>query len=138
MVREKYFEKTFKITDDDIKMFAEVSGDMNPLHLDEEYAKNTVYQERICHGMLIGSYISSIIGNDFPGIGTIYLSQNLIFKKPVKIGDTIIITVSYLEELEKGRVGLETICKNQYGDIVVDGKAIVIPPKDFICRFSKG
>jgi 3-hydroxybutyryl-CoA dehydratase len=132
MTNEMYFEKTFKITDENIKRFAKISGDNNPLHLSNKYAKNTIFKGRICHGMLIGSYISAIVGNDFPGIGTIYVSQNLVFKKPVRIDDDITIRVSFVEPVKKNRVKLEITCKNQFGDIVIEGQAIVVPPASFL------
>ncbi len=131
MSKTKSFEKSFLITEENIKLFAEVTGDKNPIHIDEEYAKGTIFKERICHGMLIGSYISAIIGNDFPGRGTIYLSQVLFFKKPVKIEDVISIKISFIEAIKKNRIRLITNCTNQFGETVVEGEAVVIPPESF-------
>ena len=128
MNRKKFFEKVFKITEEDIKKFAEVSLDFNPLHLDEKYAKETIFGERICHGMLLAGFISSIIGNDFPGHGTIYLSQYLNFLKPIKIGDVITIKVTLDSIITVTRWKLKTICINQNKNIVIDGEAVVVPP----------
>jgi 3-hydroxybutyryl-CoA dehydratase len=114
----------------DVILFGGVSGDLNPAHFNEEYSKNTMFKGRIAHGMLSAGYISTVLGMQLPGPGTIYLSQELKFTSPVKFGDTITATVEVIEKLEeKNRLILETICTNQKGDIVVKGKAIVMPPK---------
>lgn len=114
----------------DVILFGGVSGDLNPAHFNEEYSKNTMFKGRIAHGMLSAGYISTVLGMHLPGPGTIYLSQELKFTAPVKFGDTITATVEVIEKLEgKNRLILETICTNQKGDIVVKGKAIVMPPK---------
>jgi len=131
MNNKNYFEKSYSISDEIVKKFAEVSGDKNPLHLDEQYARNTIFKGRIAHGILIASFISSIIGNDFPGAGTIYVSQNLNFKKPIKIGDEITIKIFIVKKFEKGRIELETRVVNQYNETVITGNSIVIPPNDF-------
>jgi len=89
------------VTDEDILKFAEVTGDVNPIHLDEDYAKVSVFGERIAHGMISAGYISAIFGTRFPGAGSIYLSQSLKFKAPVKIGDTVETTVSIIGLNEK-------------------------------------
>jgi len=114
----------------DVILFGGVSGDLNPAHFNEEYSKNTMFKGRIAHGMLSAGYISTVLGMHLPGPGTIYLSQELKFTAPVKFGDTITATVEVIEKLEeKNRLILETICTNQKGDIVVKGKAVVMPPK---------
>ncbi|WP_326513883.1 MaoC family dehydratase [Clostridium intestinale] len=114
----------------DVILFGGVSGDLNPAHFNEEYSKNTMFKGRIAHGMLSAGYISTVLGMQLPGPGTIYLSQELKFTSPVKFGDTITATVEVIEKLEeKNRLILETICTNQKGDIVVKGKAVVMPPK---------
>ncbi|WP_238903908.1 MaoC family dehydratase [Clostridium sp. YIM B02506] len=114
----------------DVILFGGVSGDLNPAHFNEEYSKNTMFKGRIAHGMLSAGYISTVLGMQLPGPGTIYLSQELKFTSPVKFGDTITATVEVIEKLEeKNRLILETTCTNQKGDIVVKGKAIVMPPK---------
>lgn len=113
----------------DIEAFAEVSGDNNPVHLDEAYAKTTTFGERIAHGMLSAAYISAILGTRLPGPGAIYLSQSLRFRRPVKIGDLVVAraTVTALDEA-KGRVTLETVCEVG-GKTVMDGEAVVIAPR---------
>ena len=113
----------------DIEAFAEVSGDNNPVHLDEDYARTTTFGERIAHGMLSGAYISAILGTKLPGPGAIYLSQTLRFRRPVKIGDLVVAraTVTELDEA-KSRATLSTVCEVN-GKTVVDGEAVVIAPK---------
>ncbi|MFY9174642.1 MAG: MaoC family dehydratase [Peptococcia bacterium] len=116
------------ITDEVIRAFADVSEDRNPLHLDEEFAKDTIFKERIAHGMITAGLISAVIGTQLPGLNTIYLKQDLNFTAPVKIGDTITVEVEVLEKLEKKNVRLSTIARNQNGDVVVKGEAIVKKP----------
>jgi 3-hydroxybutyryl-CoA dehydratase len=113
----------------DIEAFAEVSGDMNPVHLDEAYAKTTTFGERIAHGMLSASYISAILGTKLPGPGAIYLSQSLRFRRPVKIGDLVVakVTIKAMDE-GRGHVTLDTACAVS-GKTVVDGEALVIAPR---------
>lgn len=113
----------------DIEAFAEVSGDNNPVHLDEAYARTTPFGERIAHGMLSAGYISAILGTKLPGPGAIYLSQNLRFRRPVKIGDLVVAraTVTELDEA-KGRVTLSTVCEVG-GKAVIEGEAVVIAPR---------
>ena len=121
------FSKT--ITETDVYLFAGTTGDLNPAHVNEEYARNTRFGKRIAHGMLSAGLISTVLGTKLPGPGTIYLSQQVDFKAPVYFGDTITAVVE-VEELmpEKNRVALHTYCRNQEGIIVVDGKAVVMPP----------
>lgn len=129
IVGEKaHFEKT--IAESDVYMFAGITGDFNWAHINEEKAKTTKFGGRIAHGMLVSSFISTTIGMELPGPGTIYLSQSVSFKAPVRIGDTIKAEVEVLEKLEKGRVRLKTICYNQRNEIVVEGEALVLAPKD--------
>ena len=115
----------------DVEKFAEVSTDHNPVHLDEEYAKTTMFGRRIAHGMLGVSYISSILGTKFPGKGTIYLGQTVKFMAPVFLGDTLEIKAEIIElkEGRNDRATLRTTCTNQDGKIVIDGEASVILPK---------
>jgi 3-hydroxybutyryl-CoA dehydratase len=123
------FSKTVESID--VEKFAEVSTDTNPVHLDEEYAKKTMFGRRIAHGMLGVSYISSILGTKFPGEGTIYLGQTVKFLAPVFIGDTLEVKAE-IKELKEGkndRAILRTTCTNQDGKIVIDGEATVILPK---------
>lgn len=117
------------ITEDDIEKFAVVSGDYNPVHMNEEYAKKTLFEGRIAHGMLSASFISTVLAQELPGPGSIYLSQNLIFKKPVRIGDTIITRVQVFQKLDdKKRIKLKTTCTNQDGTTVIEGEALVLVP----------
>lgn len=120
-----------EITDYDVRTFAEISGDKNPLHLDDEYAKTTMFKQRIAHGMLSAGVISAAIGMHLPGIGTTYLSQSLQFKKPVFIGDTISVVIEVANIVEKKKFNiatLKTTVKDSKGDVVVEGEATVIPP----------
>ena len=121
---------TNTVTEADVYNYAGVSGDFNPAHMNEEYAKNTAFKTRIAHGMLSAGFISAVLGTKLPGPGTIYLNQDLRFTKPVHFGDTITATIT-VEELikEKNRAILKTVCTNQDGDVVVEGTAKVMPPK---------
>jgi 3-hydroxybutyryl-CoA dehydratase len=113
----------------DIEAFAAVSGDHNPVHMDEAFAKSTPFGGRIAHGMLSAAYISAVLGNDLPGPGAIYLSQSLRFRRPVKIGDPVIarVTVKALDEA-KGHATFETVCLVN-GKTVVDGEALIMVPR---------
>jgi 3-hydroxybutyryl-CoA dehydratase len=113
----------------DIEAFADVSGDTNPVHLDEAYARTTTFGGRIAHGMLAAAFISAVLGTRLPGPGAIYLSQSLRFRRPVKIGDpvTAIVTVKALDAA-KGHATLETICQVN-GKTVVDGEALIMVPR---------
>ncbi len=123
--------RTKQITDADIRAFAAASGDTNSVHLDEDYAKTTRFGRRIAHGMLTASLISAVLGNDLPGIGTIYLSQTVNFKAPVYLDDTITATVEVTAFREDKRIAtLRTTCTNQDGVLVVEGEATVIAPKE--------
>lgn len=121
------FAKT--ITEADIVLFASVSGDNNAMHINEEFAQTTQFKGRIAHGMLSASVISAAIAGRLPGPGTIYLSQNLRFKAPVRPGDTVhaIVTIKELMP-EKRRVSLTTIC-TVGGKVVIDGDALVMPTR---------
>ncbi|MGO8714588.1 MAG: MaoC family dehydratase [Smithella sp.] len=122
------FAKT--ITETDIYLYAGITGDFNPAHVNEVYAKNTFFKTRIAHGMLTAGLISAIIANQLPGPGTIYLKQDLSFLAPVHIGDTITGRVEIMELIpEKNRVRLKTTCSNQDGVIVISGEGLVSPPK---------
>ena len=115
------------IGDDDIRAFANATGDHNPLHLDEEFAKQTRFGKRIAHGMLSASLISAVIANDLPGQGSIYLGQTLQFVAPVFPGDTVTarVTVTGIRE-DKPIVKLETVCTNQRDEVVIRGEATVL------------
>ena len=119
------------VTQRDIELFAAVSGDVNPAHVDAVYAKTSHFHEIIAHGMLGGSLISTVLGTQFPGPGTIYLGQTLKFLKPVHIGDTLTVTVRVLSlEAAHRRVLLDTRCVDQDGDVVIEGEAKVIAPQE--------
>ncbi|MCX7816037.1 MAG: MaoC family dehydratase [Syntrophales bacterium] len=122
------FSKT--VSETDIYLFAGITGDFNPAHINEDYAKNTIFKGRIAHGILSAGFISAVLGTKLPGPGTIYLKQELNFLAPVKIGDTITARVEVIEKnTERNRVRLRTRCTNQEGKIVLDGEATVMPPK---------
>ena len=116
------------VTDADITLFAGVSGDTNPVHLDDEFAKASRFGCRIAHGMLSASYISTVLGTRLPGPGCIYLGQQLKFMNPVKVGDTVKARVTVAELMpEKKRALLKTVCT--VGDtVVIDGEATVFVP----------
>jgi 3-hydroxybutyryl-CoA dehydratase len=122
--------RTHTMTDDDVRAFAQISGDTNPIHLDDAYAAGTKFQRRVVHGMLTASLISAILGNDYPGTGSIYLGQDLKFKAPVFIGDTITATVELIKYREDKRIAtFYTTCMNQDGVLVIEGEAVVIAPE---------
>jgi 3-hydroxybutyryl-CoA dehydratase len=122
------FAKT--IAESDIYLYAGVTGDLNPAHVNEEYAKNTFFKTRIAHGMLLAGLISAVIGTTLPGPGTIYISQELNFLAPVRIGDTITAHVEVVQVIsEKNRIRVKTFCMKQDGTTVLDGEGIVSPPK---------
>jgi 3-hydroxybutyryl-CoA dehydratase len=122
----RHLRKT--ITDTDIAMFAEVSTDHNPVHLDEDYAQSTIFGGRIAHGMLSASLISAVIGEQLPGHGTVYLGQTLKFTAPVRPGDTVLTEVTVLDiDHPRRRATLETRCS--VGDtVVLKGEALVLVP----------
>jgi len=123
-------EFTKTVSETDIYLYAGVSGDFNPAHINEEYAKETFFKTRIAHGMLSASFISTVIGTKLPGPGTIYLDQSLKFLAPVRIGDTITARAELIEIVpEKNKVRLKTTCMNQDEIIVLEGEAVVSPPK---------
>jgi 3-hydroxybutyryl-CoA dehydratase len=115
------YERT--VSEEDIVRFAEVSGDDNPVHLDEEFASKTLFKGRIAHGMLGAGFISTVVGTKLPGYGSIYISQSLKFRAPVRIGDTVVTTATVKSiDKERKRVTMETVCA--IGDkIVIDGEA---------------
>jgi 3-hydroxybutyryl-CoA dehydratase len=120
------FTKT--VTERDIELFGEVSGDVNPVHFDEEFAKGTIFKGRIAHGVLSSSYISTVLGMKMPGPGTIFMSLTTRFKAPVRIGDTVTATCKVREVVaDKRRVLFDCLCK--VGEVtVVDGEALVMAP----------
>ena len=120
------YERT--VTDEDIRRFAELSGDDNPVHLDEAFAAATRFKGRIAHGMLAASFISTVVGTKLPGYGAIYVSQSLRFRAPVRIGDTVETTATVAGvDVERKRVTMRTVCRVG-GTVVVDGEAELLVP----------
>jgi 3-hydroxybutyryl-CoA dehydratase len=123
---EASFAKT--VSEADIVSFAEVTGDKNPVHLDEKYAAGTMFKERIAHGMLTAGYISAVFGMELPGPGAIYVSQTLNFRGPVKIGDRVVAKVRVMELYPaKRRARFECICSVE-GKVVLEGEAVLMVP----------
>jgi len=122
-------ERLFHITDEAVRVFAGVSGDHNPLHLDDDYARKTVFRGRVAHGMLLGAHISAVLGDSLPGPGAIYLSQTLAFEHPVRIGADVKVRVEVKAiDPETRRATLSTVCT--VGEqVVAEGEAVVIPPR---------
>jgi len=118
------FTKT--VSERDVVLFGEVSGDTNPVHFDEEFAKGTIFKGRIVHGMLTAGYISTVLGMKMPGPGTIFLSLTTRFKAPVRIGDQVTATCT-VRTVETRRVTFDCVC-SVGGKAVVEGEAVVIPP----------
>ena len=122
------FTKT--VTETDVVNYAGVTGDFNPAHINEEYAKNTMFKGRIAHGMLGAGFISAVLGTKLPGPGAIYISQEIKFTAPVKINDTVTATAEVIEKNEeKNRVTIKTTCTNQEDKTVIKGEAVLMPPK---------
>lgn len=125
---EASFAKT--ISESDVYTFGGITGDLNPAHFNQEYAKGTFFKDRIAHGMLVSSLFSTCFGMYLPGPGAIYLGQEIKFTKPVYFGDTITATVRAAEKnVEKNRVIFECEAVNQKGETVIIGKATLMPPK---------
>jgi 3-hydroxybutyryl-CoA dehydratase len=125
-------EFTKSITEEEVILFAKISGDDNPIHLDEEYAKNSIFKQKIAHGFLVGSFISAAIGKNLPGKGTIYLNQTMKFLAPVFMNDIITAHLEVLDFPRGNQVVLSTVCKNQDQKIVIEGTALVIAPKETV------
>ena len=122
------FTKT--ITETDVYLFAGISGDLNPAHINEAYAKETMFKGRIAHGILCGSLISTVFGMYLPGPGSIYMKQEFKFLAPVRFGDTLTATCSVKEKItEKNRVIFDCKVANQDGTAVIEGEAMIMPPK---------
>ena len=121
------FEKT--ISEADVYGFAGITGDFNPAHINQKYAESTPFKTRIVHGMLSGSFFSTIFGTQLPGRGSIYISQSLTFTAPVLIGDTVKATVTVAEKMERGRVKFTTVATKDDGTVVVQGEAVLLPPR---------
>lgn len=122
------FSKT--ISETDVYLFSGITGDMNPMHVDATYAAQTSFGRRIAHGLLVSGMIGNVLGNTLPGVGTVYVSQELRFLAPTFIGDTITAKVEVVDKSEMPkRVTLQTSCTNQDGVLLVDGVAVVSPPR---------
>jgi 3-hydroxybutyryl-CoA dehydratase len=121
------FSTSRLVTDELVRKFAEVSGDYNPIHLDDEFARSTRFGQRIAHGMLSGAFISAVLGKEFQGRKIVYLSQTMKFKAPVFLGDTVTATGTITNiRQDKGIVILDTTCTNQNGETLVTGEAAVM------------
>lgn len=118
------------LTEKELVLFAAVSGDVNPVHLDAEFAKTSMFGEQIAHGMWSGSLISAALATVLPGPGTIYLGQELSFRRPVKLADTLTVTLTVKEKLSKNRVVIDTLVTNQNDEKVVVGTATVMAPTE--------
>ena len=119
-------ELTRTVTDEDIRAYAELTGDCNPAHLDDEWAARSPFGGRVAHGMLTAGYVSAVLGMRLPGPGAVYLGQTLRFTRPVRPGDSITARAEVLELLPKGRVRIGTTCRNQRGETVLEGEAMVL------------
>ena len=127
-----YVEKT--ISEFDVYNFAGITGDFSWLHINEEKSREGHFKTRIVHGMLLVGMISNVIGNQMPGAGTVYGSQNLRFIRPCYIHDTVQARTQVIELMPAGRVKLRTTCHNQNGELIIDGEAIVIPPRKHVVQ----
>jgi 3-hydroxybutyryl-CoA dehydratase len=121
---EASFAKT--ITEADVVLYAGLSGDFNPIHIDAEYARESLFKERVAHGMLVSGLISAVLGTRLPGPNSIYLGQDLKFTAPIKIGDTVTAVVTVTEKRDDKRIiKLRTAVSNQRGETVIEGSAVV-------------
>ncbi|MGA6993711.1 MAG: MaoC family dehydratase [Candidatus Deferrimicrobiaceae bacterium] len=130
-------DMTKVITEEDILRFAEITGDRNPVHISEEFAAQTRFGERIAHGILTAGLISAVIGMKLPGPGCLYVSQTLAFLAPVKIGDEITARAEVVEVISGKRLKLRTLCMNQREEVVLEGEAIIVPPRPVRGRQAK-
>jgi acyl dehydratase len=122
---------TREVTEDAVRLFAAVSGDVNPLHLDEAYAAGTRFKGRIAHGMFTGGLISAAIAMVMPGPGVVYVAQEMSFERPVRIGDTLTVELTVTEKLpEKKFVKMTSVARNQHGKVVVSGLTTVLAPTE--------
>ena len=127
-------ELTRTLNAEDIELFAVMSGDVNPAHVDQAYAETDMFHGVIAHGMWGGALISAVLGTELPGPGTIFVGQTLKFRAPVSVGDTIVVRVEVTEKRERGRVTLACTCRNQHGNLVIEGDADVIAPHEKVRR----
>ena len=125
----EFAEMSKIITEEDIFLFAGITGDRNPMHVSREFAAQTRFGERIAHGILVAGLISAVIGMKLPGPGCIYVSQTLNFLGPVKIGDEITARAEVAEVISEKRLRLKTQCVNQKKEVVLEGEAIIVPPR---------
>jgi 3-hydroxybutyryl-CoA dehydratase len=125
---------TKSISESDVFAFADISGDFNPLHIDEEYAKRSVFGRRVAHGILIAGIISAVLGADIPGVGTVFVEIHIKFLKPVFLGDTVTATATVMEIVNPKRVRMMVACLNQQGEDVAVGNALIIPPKETVLQ----
>lgn len=122
-------EMTKVFTEEDVFLFAGITGDRNPVHISKEFAAKTRFGERIAHGILTAGLISAVIGMKLPGPGCLYVSQTLSFLGPVRIGDEITARAEIVEVISEKRLRLRTQCVNQRKEVVLDGEAIIVPPR---------
>lgn len=127
-------ELTRTLGHDDIELFAVMSGDVNPAHVDPDYARSDMFHRVIAHGMWGGALISAVLGTELPGPGTIYLDQSLHFAAPVGLGETVTVRVTVAEKKPRGRVSIDCLCVNQDGETVIEGRAEVIAPTEKVRR----
>ncbi|MCL5965938.1 MAG: MaoC family dehydratase [Deltaproteobacteria bacterium] len=122
-------EMTKVINEEDVFLFAGITGDRNPIHISKEYAAKTRFGERIAHGILTAGLLSAVIGMKLPGPGCLYVSQTLSFLRPVKIGDEVTARIEVAEVVSERRLRLRTQCFNQRKEMVLDGEAVIVPPR---------
>ncbi|MDO6824540.1 MaoC/PaaZ C-terminal domain-containing protein [Marinobacter sp. 1_MG-2023] len=127
---------TRTLSEDDLVLFAAVSGDVNPVHLDPEYAAHSMFKERVAHGMWSGALVSAALATVMPGPGTVYLEQSLSFKRPAKLGDTLTVGLTVLRKAPKNRVVLKCDVTNQNNQKVVTGEARVIAPTEKVSLYK--
>ncbi|GAB4366608.1 MAG: MaoC family dehydratase [Deltaproteobacteria bacterium] len=116
-------------TEEDVFLFAGITGDRNPIHISKEFAAKTRFRERIAHGLLTAGLLSAVIGMKLPGPGCLYVSQTLSFLAPVRIGDEVTARVEIVEVISEKRLRLKTQCFNQHGELVLHGEAVIVPPR---------
>ncbi|MBP2633745.1 MAG: enoyl-CoA hydratase [Firmicutes bacterium] len=126
-----FAEHTKTISESDVYLFAGITGDLNPAHMNAVEAEKGMFKGRIAHGMLSAGLVSAVLGMQLPGPGTIYMSQTLKFTAPVKFGDTITARAEVIDRnVDRNRITLKTTCMNQDGKVVLDGEALAMPPKE--------
>ncbi|MDF2564847.1 MAG: enoyl-CoA hydratase [Massilibacillus sp.] len=126
-----FAEHTKTISESDVYLFAGITGDLNPAHINAVEAEKGMFKGRIAHGMLSAGLVSAVLGMQLPGPGTIYMSQTLKFTAPVKFGDTITARAEVIDRnVDRNRITLKTTCTNQAGKVVLDGEALAMPPKE--------